>query len=41
MVPSGGFKMSGCGKEGGRYSIEEFTELKWVTIQYKEKKLPV
>ena len=41
VVPSGGFKMSGCGKEGGRYSIEEFTELKWVTIQYKEKKLPV
>ena len=31
--PFGGWKHSGRGREGGRYSIEEYSEMKWVTIQ--------
>ena len=31
-VPFGGFKTSGLGREGGLAGIEEFTELKSVTI---------
>jgi aldehyde dehydrogenase (NAD+) len=32
-IPFGGVKDSGLGREGGKYAIEELTELKWVTIQ--------
>jgi acyl-CoA reductase-like NAD-dependent aldehyde dehydrogenase len=32
-VPFGGVKDSGSGREGGRWSVEEMTEVKWVTIQ--------
>lgn len=32
-VPFGGVKDSGFGREGGKYSWEEMTEVKWVTIQ--------
>jgi vanillin dehydrogenase len=32
-VPFGGVKNSGFGREGGKYSMEEMTELKWITIQ--------
>jgi len=32
-VPFGGVKDSGSGREGGRWSIEEMTEVKWLTIQ--------
>lgn len=32
-VPFGGIKESGFGREGGKYSWEEMTEVKWVTIQ--------
>ncbi|SPD71891.1 putative p-hydroxybenzaldehyde dehydrogenase [uncultured Desulfobacterium sp.] len=38
--PFGGYKRSGRGREGGRYSIEEYSEVKWVTIQKKEKIFP-
>jgi aldehyde dehydrogenase (NAD+) len=31
--PFGGIKESGMGREGGHFSIEEMTELKWVTIE--------
>lgn len=34
-APFGGVKMSGQGREGGHFSIEEFTEIKWVTIRYE------
>lgn len=33
-VAFGGVKNSGVGREGGSYSIDEFTELKWITVQY-------
>lgn len=32
-IPFGGVKMSGLGREGGHFSIEEMTELKWVTVE--------
>lgn len=34
-APSGGVKESGIGREGGRYSMDEYTELKWLTFQGK------
>jgi aldehyde dehydrogenase (NAD+) len=31
-VPFGGVKNSGFGREGGRFSMEEMTEVKWITM---------
>ncbi|MGB0035948.1 MAG: aldehyde dehydrogenase family protein, partial [Candidatus Acidiferrales bacterium] len=39
-VPFGGVKDSGSGREGGRWSIEEMTEVKWVTIQLGRRPYP-
>ena len=39
-VAFGGVKNSGVGREGGSYSIDEFTELKWITVQYTAAQLP-
>jgi aldehyde dehydrogenase (NAD+) len=39
-VPFGGVKDSGFGREGGRYSIEEMTEVKWITIQLGKREFP-
>lgn len=39
-VPFGGVKNSGFGKEGGRFLMEEMTELKWVTIQLGQRHYP-
>ena len=36
-APSGGVKESGVGREGGRYSMDEYTELKWLTFQTDRK----
>ena len=38
--PFGGVKNSGKGREGGRYSVEAFTEVKWLTIQKGIKTYP-
>jgi vanillin dehydrogenase len=40
-VPFGGVKDSGSGREGGRWSVEAMTEVKWVTIQMGRRPLPV
>ena len=39
-VPFGGVKESGVGREGGHYSIEEMTEIKWITIQLDRRNFP-
>lgn len=39
-VPFGGVKDSGSGREGGRWSVEEMTEIKWVTIQLGRRHYP-
>lgn len=36
-VPFGGIKNSGFGREGGKSSWEELTELKWITLQTGQK----
>lgn len=40
VVPFGGVKRSGLGREGGRYAIEEVTEVKWVTVQQGQQQYP-
>jgi vanillin dehydrogenase len=40
VAPFGGVKDSGAGREGGRWSIEEMTEVKWVTIQMGQRQYP-
>ena len=39
-VPFGGIEDSGFGREGGNYSMEEMTELKWITIQLGQRQFP-
>jgi len=39
-VPFGGVKDSGSGREGGRWSVDEMTEVKWVTIQMGRRQYP-
>ena len=38
--PFGGCKLSGVGREGGRHSMEEMSEVRWVTIQKGHRHYP-
>ncbi|MDR0583214.1 MAG: aldehyde dehydrogenase family protein [Treponema sp.] len=40
VAPFGGLKESGMGREGGRYSWEEFTDVRWVTMDIKKQQYP-
>jgi aldehyde dehydrogenase (NAD+) len=40
VAPFGGLKESGMGREGGRYSWEEFTDVRWVTMDIKKQEYP-
>jgi vanillin dehydrogenase len=40
LVPFGGVKDSGSGREGGRWSMDELTETKWITIQMGQRTYP-
>lgn len=39
-APFGGVKMSGHGREDGSFSIEEFTQTKWITMRYEDRGFP-
>ena len=40
MVPFGGEKDSGIGRHGGVWAVEEFTTVKWISIQEAPRKYP-
>ena len=40
QMPFGGVKDSGWGRFGGRAAVEEFTELRWVTVQSGSRHFP-
>jgi vanillin dehydrogenase len=41
QVPFGGVKASGWGRFGARAALEEFTELRWMSIQEKPRHYPI
>ncbi len=41
QMPFGGVKSSGWGRFGGRAALEEFTELRWITIQGEPRQYPI
>ncbi len=41
QMPFGGVKASGYGRFGGKAGIEEFTELRWITIQSGKLDYPI
>ena len=40
-MPFGGVKHSGWGRFGGRAALEEFTELRWITVQDTPREYPI
>jgi acyl-CoA reductase-like NAD-dependent aldehyde dehydrogenase len=40
QMPFGGVKDSGYGRFGGKAAINEFTELRWITIQSGHRHYP-
>ena len=41
QMPFGGMKASGFGRFGGRAALEEFTELRWITVQELAREYPI
>ena len=41
QMPFGGVKASGFGRFGGRAALEEFTELRWISIQERPRHYPI
>jgi benzaldehyde dehydrogenase (NAD) len=41
QMPFGGVKASGWGRFGGRAALDEFTELRWISIQEQERHFPI
>jgi benzaldehyde dehydrogenase (NAD) len=41
QMPFGGVKASGFGRFGGKAAIEEFTELRWITVQEGSRHYPI
>ena len=41
QMPFGGVKASGFGRFGGRHALEEFTELRWITVQEEARQYPI
>jgi vanillin dehydrogenase len=41
QMPFGGVKASGYGRFGSSASLEEFTELRWITVSTKERHYPI
>ena len=41
QMPFGGVKSSGFGRFGGRAALEEFTELRWITVQETARQYPI
>jgi benzaldehyde dehydrogenase (NAD) len=41
QMPFGGVKGSGWGRFGGRAALEEFTELRWITVQNLPREYPI
>ncbi len=41
QMPFGGVKASGFGRFGGRAALQEFTELRWITVQDPPRQYPI
>jgi acyl-CoA reductase-like NAD-dependent aldehyde dehydrogenase len=41
QMPFGGVKASGWGRFGGTAALEEFTELRWMTVQHGSRQYPI
>jgi benzaldehyde dehydrogenase (NAD) len=41
QMPFGGVKSSGWGRFGGRAALEEFTDLRWITVQELAREFPI
>jgi acyl-CoA reductase-like NAD-dependent aldehyde dehydrogenase len=40
-MPFGGVKGSGWGRFGGTAALQEFTELRWISVQDGEREYPI